>query len=180
MNRILVDNSKYKYLLQPTEEYTDFDNKEVTSFIVKELIETLKASKGMGLARNQCGLDYSIFVMVPDLVIFNPKILEYSKETEIMPEGCLSFPGLIFNIARPKEVEIMYQDINGKFINKRFSGLTARIVQHETLHLQGKIFFENVSRIKIEMAVKTANKNGHKFSFSEIYKLSQSKVVETV
>ena len=126
-----------------------------------EMISLLQEYKGIGLACPQVGYSYRMFVMgVNDQIIayFNPKILEESKETQILEEGCLSFPKLKLVVRRPETVHVEYYDYNGKRHETKFAGLTSRLFQHELNHLDGILFTSKCSRNKLEMAIKKAAK----------------------
>ena len=115
----------------------------------KELIlamkETMKDKQGVGLAANQIGKDLSIFVIEPMLatefgvpdVYLNPEITEYSKNQDEMEEGCLSIPEYFIQIKRPKKIKIKFIDENGEKKKIKARGFLARVLQHETDHLNG-------------------------------------------
>lgn len=122
---------------------------EIKNGSVKELIsamrEDMKKNNGVGLAANQVGSGLSIFVIdqelaktsnVPDAFI-NPEITEYSKEEDEMEEGCLSIPEYYTPIERAKKIKIKTLDENGKKIKFKARGFLARVLQHETDHLNG-------------------------------------------
>jgi len=142
---------KEKYELTPQEL---FDN----------LKGTMAAMRGIGLSANQCGLSIRAFVMYTDLqsnnieIYFNPKIIWESEDTDYYSEGCLTFPFLFLNLKRPKTIEFEYMDINGEQKKGKFTGLTARIFQHEYDHMEGKNFTMLASKLKLDMAKKKAEK----------------------
>ena len=125
---------------------------------------TMAAMRGIGLSANQCGLSVRAFVMYTDLqnntieVFFNPKVIWESEDSEYFSEGCLTFPFLFLNLKRPKTLEFEYMDINGEQKKGKFTGLTARIFQHEYDHMEGRNFTMLASRLKLEMAQKKAAK----------------------
>lgn len=115
----------------------------------KELISDMRVAmiehQGVGLAANQIGKDLSIFVIdanlaqeseVPDAYI-NPEITEYAKDTDSMEEGCLSIPEYYVAIRRSKKIKIKALDENGNKIKLKAKGFLARVLQHETDHLNG-------------------------------------------
>ncbi|HXK40651.1 MAG TPA: peptide deformylase [Candidatus Paceibacterota bacterium] len=123
---------------------------EIKSGSYKELISDMRKimieNNGVGLAANQAGKDLSIFVIdnklaeesnVPDAFI-NPEITEYSKETDETEEGCLSIPDYWAPIRRSKKIKIKAIDENGKKVKFKTRGFLARVLQHETDHLNGK------------------------------------------
>ncbi len=122
---------------------------EIKKGSYKELVLDMKKSmienKGIGLAANQVGQDLSIFVIdenlakesgVPD-VFFNPEITEYSKDNDEMEEGCLSIPEFYVPIKRAKKIKIKFIDENSRKQKIKARGFLARVLQHETDHLNG-------------------------------------------
>ena len=115
----------------------------------KELISDMRLAmiehQGVGLAANQIGKDLSIFVIdanlaqdsgVPDAYI-NPEITEYAKDEDSLEEGCLSIPKYYVEIKRSKKIKIKALDENGNKIKLKAKGFLARVLQHETDHLNG-------------------------------------------
>jgi len=111
---------------------------------------------GVGLSANQIGIDRRMFIMGSEIpiAIFNPEILEYHNTTESLREGCLTYPGLVLNITRPKSIKVRYQNKNGDFVEEELIGLSARVFQHEYEHMEGKDFTEKVSKLKLDLAKK--------------------------
>ena len=127
-------------------------NREQARFLAVSLIETMSAKNGIGLAANQVGLNYRLFVVGSEGVgfaFFNPDIISTEGEEDFR-EGCLSFPGLFLPIKRPASVTIKYQDMNGETKQQSFSGLTARTVLHEYDHLEGITYTSLVSPIILD------------------------------
>lgn len=125
------------------------------------LIETVKKSRALGLAANQCGLEHRVFVMGAEenyFACFNPVVTYYSDEYIHMPEYCLSFPFLELNISRPKDIEVKFQNETGEFIILNLSGISARVYLHELDHLNG-ITFNMVAK---PLALKNGNKKREK------------------
>ena len=142
-------------LLTPC-QYFDFSNPPFEPIeFAKQLAKTMIDSGGIGLAANQVGVPYAIFAIrgsPENVVVFNPKIVYYSPESTFLEEGCLSYPGLIINVQRAKEIRVRYQQPNGQTITTKFTGLTSKVFQHEFLHLQGKPFWEGVSKFQFDLA----------------------------
>ncbi|AYE35961.1 peptide deformylase [Borrelia turcica IST7] len=112
-----------------------------------KMIELMDASSGVGLAAPQVGLDLSIFVVREDkltkpLIFINPLITETSFELSVYKEGCLSIPGIFYDLVRPKAVAIEAYDEDGNFFKIENSEFLARIVQHEMDHLKGVLFID--------------------------------------
>ncbi|MEK7603940.1 MAG: peptide deformylase [Patescibacteria group bacterium] len=127
----------------------------------KELVSDMKKAmvnnNGVGLAANQVGKDLGIFVIdqklagengVPDVFI-NPEITEYSKENDETEEGCLSIPSYWAPIRRAKKIKIKAADENGNKIKFKARGFLARVLQHETDHLNGVTIKERAGQDKI-------------------------------
>ena len=107
------------------------------------LTENMFHHNGVGLSANQIGIKERAFVMISDmelqdsLTCFNPKIVKESKEMVTMEEGCLSYPELYLEIARPETIVVKYED-EGKELHKiKLTGFIARIFQHEYDHMEG-------------------------------------------
>jgi peptide deformylase len=112
---------------------------------------------GIGLAANQVGVPYRIFAMrgAPEnFVCFNPRIVQPSAEQISLEEGCLSFPGLVVKVKRPRHVRVRFTTPNGDTRTETFIGMSARIFQHEMDHLEGRLYFNQVSRYHREAALK--------------------------
>ncbi len=110
---------------------------------------------GLGLAAPQCGISYQVFVMGTKenkQIMYNPVILSSADEKIADVEGCLSYPGLIIKVPRPTAVQVKWQHVDGKVMEGKFTGLTARIIQHEIAHLQGVLFWEGVGKTTLAMA----------------------------
>ena len=117
---------------------------------LKELVLNMKEAMikntGVGLAANQVGKDLSIFIIEEGLaqensvptVYINPEITNYSKDKDELEEGCLSIPEYYVQIQRSKKIKIKFIDENGKKQKIKARGLLARVLQHETDHLNGK------------------------------------------
>jgi len=110
-----------------------------------DMKKAMKENNGIGLAANQIGKDLAIFIIdeniakennVPDVYI-NPEITDYSKDKDEMEEGCLSIPEYYVPIIRSKKIKIKAVNERGEKIKFKARGLLARILQHETDHLNG-------------------------------------------
>jgi peptide deformylase len=131
------------------------------------MIEFMINNKGIGLAANQLGTAKKVFVMgsmnIPGFpepfAVFNPKILAYGNETELVSEGCLSYPGLFLMVKRPKTIIAEYQNSHGDTITSEMSGLISRCFQHEYDHLMGICFVDKVSSMRLQLAMKKLRKH---------------------
>lgn len=117
------------------------------SQLVLDMKKAMVDNMGVGLAANQVGQDLSIFVIdakialenkVPD-AYFNPEITEYSADIDDVEEGCLSIPGFYVEVHRSKKIMFKALDESGKKIKFKAKGFLARVLQHETDHLNGLV-----------------------------------------
>ncbi|BBA78816.1 peptide deformylase [cyanobacterium endosymbiont of Rhopalodia gibberula] len=120
--------------------------------LVKEMLQTMYSSHGIGLAATQVGIHKQLIVIdcVPDdptnkpVVLINPKITSVSEELSLFEEGCLSIPGVYLDVTRPKVVEVSFKDEQGKPCKRQATDLLARVIQHEIDHLNGVMFVDRV------------------------------------
>jgi peptide deformylase len=125
------------------EEVTDLHRK-----LIKDMIDTMRAAPGVGLAAPQIGVLERIFVWeVEDRhgAVVNPEIVERSSATATDDEGCLSLPGLTYPVERAVEVTVRGLDEHGRPIELTGTELLARIFQHEIDHLDGVLFIDRLS-----------------------------------
>lgn len=145
----------------PVKLETNEDRKRA-DFLACSLVETMTKMKGLGLSANQVGLSERICAInlgSESWVLFNPEIIEKSETTADYPEGCLSYPGLYLKLKRPEHIKVKFQAINGQWLEQEFDGLTAVCIQHEIDHLDGKVYTEQVSPIKLEQAKRKVKQN---------------------
>lgn len=120
---------------------------------------------GVGFAANQMGFLYRVFAMniggTPK-IYYNPEVIESGEELIAVEEGCLSFPGLLLKVKRPKNVTVRYQDRDGVVHTEELTGLASRCFQHELDHLDGVCFTDRVSKLTLDMAKKKRAKNERK------------------
>ncbi|MDD5489180.1 MAG: peptide deformylase [Candidatus Moranbacteria bacterium] len=136
------------FLRKKTEEIKDFKDPELLK-LVSDMVKTMEAEKGIGLAAPQVGSNLRICVVRVDDTVYaliNPKIKSYSRKKEIFEEGCLSFPGKFFPIERPVKVKIRAKDPGGKKLKIKAEGLLARVFQHEIDHLDGILIIDRAVR----------------------------------
>jgi peptide deformylase len=149
-------------VLRQDAELWDFENPIVpTHELLQEMRQLMLANNGVGLAAPQVGLSTRLFVMGDSnkfIACFNPKIIEFSEEQVKSVEGCLSFPGLLLPVARSERVAVSYIDANGKQNEEWLDGLWARCFQHETDHLNGICFVQQVSKMVLNIAERKRRK----------------------
>lgn len=127
--------------------------------LIQDMIETMDASNGIGLAAPQIGVSLNLFVLRnymeadegetrlsdPEVYI-NPKIIYRSQEVDLDEEGCLSIPGVRAEVYRPWIIEIEALNQNGEPFKQRIEGFNARVRLHEFDHLQGVLFIDLLSK----------------------------------
>lgn len=136
--------------------------------IMNEMIKMMESQNGVGLAAPQVGIVQRFLVMMnPETSeiyrMINPKILSKSDETCVMEEGCLSVLGadnlpVYANVRRPKSVMVEWTNERGERKTAQFDGTIARIVQHETDHLDGILFIDYLTGVKREMLMRKVNR----------------------
>lgn len=132
---------------------------------MKKILVNQKDPEGVGLAANQIGLPYRLFVTRTGVFI-NPEILEHSKEFQIEKkksplEGCLSLPKYYGVVKRYKWIKLKYFNEQLAMCNQKFEGFLAVVIQHEMDHLDGKIFVERILEQQGRLYKITGkNKNG--------------------
>ena len=121
--------------------------------IVREMFELMYASEGIGLAANQVGLPYRIFILNltgkreekdQEHVFINPEIVK-RKGTQEAEEGCLSFPKMYGQVRRADEIVVEAFDLSGQGFELSVDDLASRAIQHETDHLDGVLFTDKLS-----------------------------------
>ena len=141
--------------------------------IANHMMEAMIKAPGVGLAANQVGILKQIVTInfedkennkKANYILFNPSIIQYSEETVVMEEGCLSLPEQYAEVERPKEIILEYINENEKIIKKQIDGFEARILQHEIDHLSGKLFVDYLSPLKRQRIRKKLEKQQSKAS----------------
>ena len=120
--------------------------------IIDEMFELMYEAKGIGLAANQVDLPLRMFVVNlnpegdrgEEMVFLNP-VISRPTGTEEKEEGCLSLPGVYAPVRRPEKIHFQAFDLSGNEINTSLDGMLARVVQHETDHLDGVMFIDRLS-----------------------------------
>ena len=121
--------------------------------LVQEMVRTMRANTGLGLAATQVGDRRRVAVVSPEgdagheTVLVNPEILDTAGWQEA-EEGCLSFPGIYIKIGRFLKVRVRYQDLQGAWHELAAEGLMARAVQHEVDHLDGRLIVDRMSPVQ--------------------------------
>lgn len=140
-------------LTTPAKEVTQFDEKLAT--LLDNMYETMVDSDGVGIAAPQVneGIKAAVLEIGEEreiLEIVNPEIIEYSVDTNVDVEGCLSFPGLFGEVERSNGIRVEAQDRNGNLFEIEAYDYDARVLQHEIDHLNGVLFDSKITRILTE------------------------------
>jgi peptide deformylase len=143
-------------LLREKSTPVDFKNTESKELkkLAADMIKTMLATDGAGLAAPQVGKDIRLAVINAKdgaFCIINPKIIRKSWAREVGQEGCLSVPGIFGQVKRAKKITLIYYNDSAKKIKTTVQGLMARVIQHEIDHLDGVLFIDRAVKIgKIE------------------------------
>ena len=156
-------------------------NKKIQQ-LMDDMLETLYAAPGIGLAAIQVGVPKRVIVMdisksrndigrdkgdinknedkesKKPMYFVNPEIIWKSEDKFTYEEGCLSLPNQFAEIDRPKQCHVEYLDYNGRPKELRTDGLLATCIQHEIDHLEGILFIDYLSKLKKEMIIKKLSK----------------------
>jgi peptide deformylase len=133
--------------------------------IVAKMFELMYESKGIGLAANQVGLPLRLFVVNvsgdpekkdEELVFINPMIKNRSGNA-VGEEGCLSLPGLYADVARPEKISVDAFDLDGQAFRVTVDDLPARVIQHESDHLDGVLFIDRIDETDLAQFVTKLN-----------------------
>ena len=130
-----------------------FDPIEFAHNIVKFMYD----NNALGIAGPQIGLSQRVFAMrghPENFVCFNPRIIDYGEKQIYLEEGCLTFPNLVLKVKRPQNIKVRFQMPNSEVVTHKFSGITARIFQHEYDHLEGILFTSRANRYHLEKGLK--------------------------
>jgi peptide deformylase len=135
--------------------------------LMDDMLETMYAANGIGLAAIQIGIPKRIIVMdiskdenkKEPRYFVNPVVQNKDKIKSIYEEGCLSVPNQFAEIERPKNCDIEYLDYNGNKQILKAEGLLATCIQHEMDHLEGILFIDYLSKLKKSMIIKKLSKN---------------------
>jgi peptide deformylase len=129
-----------------------------------DMIDTMEAMPGVGLAAPQIGIGLALAVVDASdtrgqaVRLANPRIVWVSEETGTHPEASPCLPGVSAEVLRPARVRVAFLDETGSQQDRWFDGLWATSIQHQIDHLAGRMFFDNLSRLKRERLLKRARK----------------------
>ncbi len=124
--------------------------------LIDDMVETMRAAPGVGLAAPQVGASLQVIVVEyaeneedpPQLyTVVNPEIIRHSSEVELGTEGCLSIPGFVGDVERSTAVTVKGLNRRGKPMRVKAEGWLARIFQHEIDHLNGVLFIDRAEKV---------------------------------
>ena len=158
---LTVPDPRLKTVSTPVEKVDD----ELRA-LMDDMLETMYAAPGIGLAAIQVGVPKQVIVMdlagddeAPQPRYFvNPEILDSSGDLATYNEGCLSVPEQFAEVDRPAHIRVRYLDYDGVIREEEADGLLATCLQHEMDHLKGILFIDYLSRMKRSMIVKKVEK----------------------
>ena len=166
LKTILTEPNKLlRQISQPVERVGDAERE-----LMNDMLETMYAANGIGLAAVQIGVPKRIIVMdlskeenkKHPMYFVNPLIIKKNEEKTIYEEGCLSVPNQFAEIQRSSKCEVEYLDFNGDKQNLEAEGLLATCIQHEMDHLEGILFIDYLSKLKKEIIIKKLSKQQSK------------------
>ena len=164
-----IPDPRLRLVSQPVEAVDD-----ATRALIADMVDTMYAAHGIGLAAIQVGIDRRILVI--DLqdrqegegedaksvrnpqAYINPEIVSVSDEEAAYNEGCLSIPEQYAEVTRPARCTVRWLDEQGATREEELSGLLATCMQHEIDHLNGVLFIDRISRLKRQMLLKKIDK----------------------
>ncbi len=158
---LVLPDARLRAVADPIDKIDDGVKK-----LAKDMLETMYAAPGVGLAATQIGELRRMVVMdlakegekADPIVMVNPEILKFSDETLTTEEGCLSIPELYYDVERPAEVTVRYTDLDGNVVERDAKERLAICVQHELDHLDGVLYIDYLSRLKRDRVLKKFQK----------------------
>lgn len=159
---LTIPDHRLRLKAKPVDRVTD-----ETRQILDDMLETMYAEEGIGLAATQVNVQQRLVVIdmqdrdnsAPAIYkMVNPEIVWASQESSICKEGCLSVPEYRAEVKRSQKIRVQYLDENGNAQTLEAEGLLATCIQHELDHLDGKLFIDHLTPLKRAMALKKAEK----------------------
>lgn len=150
-------------LLIPGDPVINFDDE--LKQLVDDMFETMREARGVGLAAPQVGVSKRLFVMdcsggqdpAQRVALVNPEVVSVEGE-QLGEEGCLSFPGIYFNVKRELRAIVRAHDVNGELFEVDGSELIARCLLHETDHCDGIVFIDKMTTLKRQLVKRKIKK----------------------
>jgi peptide deformylase len=164
MTILTILEAPHPVLRAKAEPVTDID--DTVRRLLDDMLETMYAAPGVGLAATQVGITKRLVVVDVSkedeprqpLRLINPSIVWRSAASELKEEGCLSLPDQFAEVRRPSAVEVAFIDENGESREIAAEGLLARCLQHELDHLDGVLFVDHLSSLKRNMILRKLTK----------------------
>ncbi len=137
------------------------------SALAADMLQTMYAAPGIGLAAPQVGVTKRLIVMDCEkgegalprpMALLNPVVVWASEERSVYEEGCLSLPDQYGDVERPVAVRVRWMGLDGRDAEEEFSGLWATCVQHEIDHLDGKLFIDYLKPLRRQMITRRVEK----------------------
>ncbi|TAN53665.1 MAG: peptide deformylase [Rhodospirillales bacterium] len=158
---LVAPDPRLKAKAQPVETVDDDLRR-----LIKDMLETMYAAPGVGLAAPQVGVAKQVIVLdvakkdepAQPMALVNPEILWQSEEIGSYEEGCLSVPEQYAEVTRPARVKVRYQDSQNEIREIEADGLLATVLQHEIDHLSGILFVDHLSTLKRGMILRKLEK----------------------
>ncbi|MBN66933.1 MAG: peptide deformylase [Rickettsiales bacterium] len=161
---VIAPDERLKIKSTPVDAVTD----DIRT-LAANMLETMYANNGIGLAAVQVGVHKRVIVMDVDqqpgdestrnpIVLINPEVVEASEDLSEYDEGCLSFPDQYSIVERPSVVTLRYLDLDGKQQELKADGLMATCIQHEIDHIDGIVFVDHISKVKRDMILRKLKK----------------------
>ena len=157
-------------LRQPSVAVTEFG--PALRALYQDLVDTMYAERGLGIAALQVGDPTRMFLVEPELAgrpkdappvaFINPEVVSTSTEIQKSDEGCLSFPNIYVQVERPMRTTVKAQDLDGNWFEVSGEGLFARCLLHENDHLTGKLLVDFVGPLKRQMIKRKLLKNAER------------------
>ena len=162
LRQILTEPNK---ILREKSLFVEKIDEDLQKFM-DDMLETMYAAPGIGLAAIQVGIPKRVIVLdiaskdgpKNPMYFVNPEIIEKSNSDSIYEEGCLSVPGQFAEINRPDKCHIKYLDYYGQAKEIKAEGMLATCIQHEIDHLEGILFIDYLSKLKKSMIIKKLSK----------------------
>ena len=132
--------------------------------IWQDMVDTMDAMPGVGLAAPQIGvmLRLAVVDVTPErnrrILMANPELIQSSPDLRAHEEASPCLPGVSARLERPRQVSVRFLNSDGVIMRREFEDLEATSVQHQIDHLNGRMYFDNLSRTKREMLLKKARK----------------------
>jgi peptide deformylase len=138
------------------------ENLEGLREMSKQMYALVKQFGGAGLSANQIGINKRMFVVKYgdyEQTFINPKITWFSDQNIVLEEGCLTFPGVFIGVKRPDACRVTFIDADGNEHEEMlFTGISNRIIQHEYDHMEGKFYYDHISKMQMNRLKKKMKK----------------------